>query len=307
MTSRRLATTIRRQFSLGKPTQPNRKTVRAILALIIPLCAVVAFLTWQNYHTRQQYLLDRHLCSAVKAGDLPSVRELLNQGADPNARELASPPPAGLVARIRQMFVGPPPDQPSLTVLHRAAYKGFDEAADLLLSSGAKVDSLYKGLTPLVLAGEYGRSHAVSQLLKAGADPNRRDSGGSVTLMWQVAGSCDVAAVRDMIDHGAKLEPQRGLLIGAATNPDPGVMALLLDRGLNSDFGKKTGWPLLYYAVVGGNPPVVKILLQRGANPNDWTRNDWTILQEALFARTHCPDTDKADEILRLLRSHCAK
>lgn len=288
-----------------------RKRVRAVLAFTALLSVVAAFFVWRNYESRRQYLLDRYLCSAVKANDLPRVRDLLRQGADPNAREVPSSQPVGLVARFRLLLHGPPPDEPSWTVLHRAAYKGFDEAADLLLRSGAKVNALCKGSTPLNAATAYGRSRMVSRLLAAGADPSTGNPGGGITIMEQVVSSCNVAAVRDMIAHGARLEQPRILLRCAATNRDPAVMAFLLDRGLNPDFGKRTRWPLLYYAVAGGDVPVVRLLLQRGAKVNERDGNGWTPRHEAERRRASEPNGTKeratGEAILRLLKSYGAK
>ena len=294
-------------------SQMFRKRVRAVLSLTMPLCVVVAFFVWQNHESYREYLLDRNLCSAVKVDDLPRVRDLLHQGANPNSREVPSPQPAGLVARFRRMLFGPPPDEPSWTVLHRAAYMGFDESAGLLLSSGAKVNALCKGSTPLVAAAGYGRSRMVSRLLAAGADPNAQYPGGGVTIMWAAAGSCDVAAVRDMIKHGAKLHPPFGLFIGAASNKDPAVMALLLDQGFSADSNKKqTGWPLLYYAVAAGNTPIVRLLLLRGAIIDERDRNGQTPRQvaESIRARyTHTDMKERAayDDIIQLLKSYGAK
>lgn len=70
------------------------------------------------------------------------------------------------------------------SALHRAADKGCDGVAAVLVHYGATVDrpEAARGLTALHLAAHQGRFEAAQVLLNAGADPRRPDAGGATAL-----------------------------------------------------------------------------------------------------------------------------
>src|SRR5690242_5772074 len=104
---------------------------------------------------------DLRLVDAVKRGDVPAVRTLLQQRADVNAAE---------------------PDGSS--ALHWAAYQDEPEVAALLIQAGAKIDAANAlGITPLKLAATAGDPRVVDLLLKAGANPNAVTGEGETILM----------------------------------------------------------------------------------------------------------------------------
>src|SRR5579859_1751379 len=239
-----------------------RARLRTAMYCSAPVALLVGYCFWQARHQDRQYWLDRHLCSAVKADEVARVRELLAQGADPNAREIPPPRPHGWLARIRQMLHPPVPDQSSMAVLHRAADDGAfshrTEMVDVLIGAGADVNSRWMDAdeTPLSLALGGSDSNVVRKLLDAGADPNPRPyrlaTGECTTPMSPLliaASSCDADVIKDLLDHGARLEAQRpgegpqDILATASMNHHGGVMACLLDLGYSPN-SRYDGWPL---------------------------------------------------------------
>ena len=105
-------------------------------------------------------------CRGDRGGDIAKVRQLIDSGADVNAR-----------------------NDKDQTALHCAAKAGFADIAALLVDSGAAVDAQDgEGATPLALAlrssvKDASKLHAVVKTLRnAGADANRTDNKGRSPL-----------------------------------------------------------------------------------------------------------------------------
>ena len=104
---------------------------------------------------------DLQLIGAVKARDHQSVRALLDQGADVNARE-----------------------GDGATALHWAVERDDAELAETLLRAGADVAAANDyGITPASLACLNRNDAMLARLLAAGADPNAATSMGETLLM----------------------------------------------------------------------------------------------------------------------------
>ena len=98
---------------------------------------------------------DTVLIIALARSDADWTAFLLNKGADPN-----------LAARSSG-------DTPLIV----AARAGFEDAAEWLLSVGARVDTPNKmGETPLIVAVQQHQPEIVKLLLRSGADPDKPDS-----------------------------------------------------------------------------------------------------------------------------------
>ncbi|MEM7066023.1 MAG: ankyrin repeat domain-containing protein [Cyanobacteria bacterium P01_B01_bin.77] len=99
------------------------------------------------------------LIEATLAGNVDTVRELLQQGSDPN-----------LVYHTN-------------TALTYAARDGFIEIATLLIDHGADVDWIDgEGVTPLILAAFKNHIELVQLLLDQGADTTVRDQWNRTAL-----------------------------------------------------------------------------------------------------------------------------
>ncbi len=137
------------------------RTVHSLLALIVFALACG--------HTSE---IDE-LTLAVRAGDVDRTGALLARGADPNR-------PSGLNE-------WPP-------LLH-AVHKNQLATAKVLLEHGADVNrGTHDGTTPLMMAAGYGNDRMVALLLRHGADPHLRTSGGKSALDLALTGVPDIDA-----------------------------------------------------------------------------------------------------------------
>lgn len=102
------------------------------------------------------------LLQAIWKGDIFAVKELVEEGVDPNA----------------QTKLGKSP-------LHMAAKKEETEITSLLIAHGADVNAGdQNGKTPLMEAASAGQSANAQILLSAGANINAVDENGFTALMW---------------------------------------------------------------------------------------------------------------------------
>jgi superfamily II DNA or RNA helicase len=104
--------------------------------------------------------LSRELFEACKRGDVKRVEELLDEGANPNAR-----------------------DERGRTPLHYAVLSGAEKIVELLVSRKAEVNARdAEGKTPLHYAVQRGDLRTVERLIKARADVNAQDNLGVTPL-----------------------------------------------------------------------------------------------------------------------------
>ncbi len=148
---------------------------------------------------------------AIENGDLASLRQLIDGGAEIDQRD--SPLDEQEAKQLRRLFhqfgdmavAGRPL---SRTPLMAACEAGRVEAAELLLEAGANLtlrDAL--GATPLLLAVEGKRREVVDRLLERGADPDDKDGFGVPALSWAFeAGSLELG--RRLLDAGASAAPR---------------------------------------------------------------------------------------------------
>jgi ankyrin repeat protein len=156
---------------------------------------------------------ERSLLEALEAGDRTAALTLLEQGAD--ARALGAD---------------------GTTTLMWAAYHGDVELVSRLLEAGADVNAINEfGSSALAEAAIHGSTPIVAALLDAGADANTANPEGETPLMI-VARTGNVAAAKLLLDAGADVNAVEGwggqsALMWAASNSQPDMIALLLDRG----------------------------------------------------------------------------
>ena len=156
---------------------------------------------------------------------------------------------------------------------------------------------------PLHAAIRTGDLPAASELLRSGADPNRRDPSGLTPLMI-ASGLGQPYMVSMLLDAGADvlaLDPRMGAtaLHKAAQSGNADVIGFLLDKGAFIDQQSPVlGNTPLIDAVLHKHIGAVARLLERGARPN--IPNHWA--QTAL----DIAQTDGLDAIARLIEARTA-
>jgi len=189
--------------------------------------------------------LDSELLDTAGKGDVRKVRELLDRGADVNAR-----------------------DEDGVTPLHYAAYYGFLDAARLLLDRGADVNARDEfGGTPLHYAAGSGHVNVVRLLLDRGADVNARDEDG-VTPLHYAAYYGFLDAARLLLDRGADVNARAKYgvtpLYLAAREGHVDVARLLLERGADAGARDDKGRTPLDRAREKGHVEVARVIEEYG-------------------------------------------
>lgn len=252
------------------PPRPGRARSRsplpAILAgllLALVLLAVAGHLAWRRWGApgpspspaaavpglaSESGLPPLDARSAIDAGDVRRLEELLAGGLDPNET-----------------------GDDGLTLLHRAAWAGGADAARLLVAKGADLsrrDPL--GLTAAGRALAEGRCTAALELL-----PKAAGSQGDAerTLLHRAAEGGCAAAATELVTRGAVADAvdAAGLtpLHLAALSGSGAVAAALLTGGAAVAKATPSGRTTLHLAALAGRVEVVKVLLEKGADPNE--------------------------------------
>lgn len=193
------------------------------------------------------------LSEAVLLGDRESVASFLSLGADPNETEADG-----------------------TTLLMRAVHGHFDVIADLLIASGASVDTANSyGVTALYLAARAGDVAATRKLLQAGAWANTALPSGETVLMT-AAKSGSVATVRALLTGGtdaASLDPltREPLTTNITETSGYGAPFNRVTAGNYADVNARDrlyGRTALMLAAAAGHAEVVRLLLDAGAELN---------------------------------------
>ena len=219
---------------------------------------------------------DLRLIEAVKTRNAETVRSLLEQRVDVNARQ-----------------------GDGATALHWAVHLDDGNVIDLLLRAGANADaSDDTGVTPLYLACLNRQAALVERLLQAQANPNAATVSGETVLMT-CARTGEAAGVRALLTRGAKVnatEPghdQTALMWAAAQAHAEAVDALLrggaevrarsrrYSQTVTSEVTQRAGREELNYTVPRGDSTALlfaarsgdaesaRLLIAAGADVND--------------------------------------
>jgi len=108
---------------------------------------------------------------AARVGDGPQIRQLVKEGADPNA----------------------PSGGNGWTPLIHAIHEHQNASVAALLDAGADANRADdNGVTPLMMAAGYGYDDTVQLLLRRGADPKVKRPNGETALDWAMSGMTDI-------------------------------------------------------------------------------------------------------------------
>ncbi len=221
--------------------------------IVILLTSLVGFILFGNTPLQGKDdappNLNAQLAKAASRGDRQRVVELLEAGAEVNAR-----------------------DARGKTALITVAYFGHKDIAKVLIAKGADVNAKdTRGETPLIGAAMSGRKEIVELLIAKGADVNARDRHGRTPLIRAAtSGHEEIAKV--LMAKGAAVDARDALgrtpLYFAAEQGRTEVVELLLASGANVNAESRGGTTPLHRACNLPSKRIAEILLKQGAKVN---------------------------------------
>ena len=218
----------------AKLVEPSRNDLALVKAAEIGNISIVKAIIKENgpdninHHNEQ---LQTPLILAADRGDTEIAKILLKNNADVNMKDVNEN--TALIAAIKSRTL----------------------AADLvsvLMEHGAKMINI-NNMTCLGLAVLYCDNDIVTALIKHGADVNELDGDGETALSL-AAGKGFMVIVKNLLDHGARLE-LGSPLINAAEHGESEALALLLQQqGANIENKNKDGNTALLQAIISMSP-----------------------------------------------------
>jgi ankyrin repeat protein len=217
------------------------------------------------------------LMQAADHGKLPVIPILLEAGADINARSKGGDTALSLAVRKRHSDIVSlllarevSHETKNLALLTAAGSKSLP-LVQALLAAGADVNATAGfDISPLMWACEADNPDVVRALLEAGAQVNAKSAFGTTPLSYcaERAGSSSMLM---LLDHGAEARPEGAVspLIAAARRGSIENVRLLLERGVDVNAtARGSGNTALMEAVLYGRLDAVQLLLEKGADPN---------------------------------------
>ncbi len=150
------------------------------------------------------------ITDAALAGDLETVKRLIDEGGDVNEPGIAAP-------------------------LYFAIQRGHMEVANFLVEQGADVNSMSKWGTPLHIAARKGDAEIVALLLATGADPSLTGGDDEWTPLHHAAVSGSIETASHLLKHGADVNA------GTRWLEPPVHIAVLKERNEFATFLRKNG------------------------------------------------------------------
>lgn len=207
---------------------------------------------------------------AAEQGHTEAMRELLKAGSDIEASKMPSPSSylqallkAGADIEAKDNLW----DNLGMTALIVTASKGKTEAVKELLKAGANIEARARnGRTALIVAASKGKAEVVRALLKAGANIEARGNNGWTAFDWWQSKQ------RNHPDFQEITELLRVWM---------SAYAYVLQGGVNAR--GEGGYTPLIWATEDGNIEAIRELVKAGADINARTNNDFTALMVAAF------------------------
>lgn len=197
---------------------------------------------------------------AVSEGDVKLVQQLLEQGADINARDYRYESNALIIAIQGYQFAK----------ISQRPFRHYLETAELLIDFGIDVNAQNKkGDTALILASRFGFREIVEMLVEAGADLDAQEyKYGTTALMASLYRDFGIAKYLILSGANIHIKDKKGTsaIIDASGTKQKEIVSLLLERGANPNDADYSGWRPLIDA--SGDAEIMKLLLANGADPN---------------------------------------
>ncbi|MGD8925733.1 MAG: ankyrin repeat domain-containing protein, partial [Thioalkalispiraceae bacterium] len=150
--------------------------------------------------------------------------------------------------------------------LHAAAKRGDVQALQTLIANQANINQQDKdGWTPLMHAVRAGQRQSIDILLKAGAIPNIADKLGRTAL--ELAGNHPVSMSRQLIEAGADVNRRNTggipVILVAAGQGRQDLVEYLLSAGARIDYKDYQGNSILDWSARSGNTKLINYLKPR--------------------------------------------
>ena len=238
------------------------------------------------------------LDSAIAMGDLAKVKNSIKENTDVDVKNLALcvAVACGREDIVRFLLTGgaqvSSTSKDGQTPLHRAARRGYENLARLLLDRGADVNAKDMRGTPLHYAAARGHEDVVALLIAKGADVNAENT-RRCRPFDAAAANYHTRIVQLLLDAGANLEVEGRYdwtpLIGAAWTGRKDLAELLVQRGADVNQMKPGDWSPALSAAHRGYIDILQLLLAHGADVNEKDDSGWSLLHYA----TGKPDITK--------------
>jgi tetratricopeptide (TPR) repeat protein len=196
--------------------------------------------------------LDDQLLTAARTGDTAKVQQLLDKGANIEAK-----------------------NEYGSTALVLAARDGQIEVVRLLLNKGANIEAKDKDdYTALLLSAIRGNTEVVKLLLDKGANIEGKERRGN-TPLYAAASKGKVEVVKLLLDKGANIEATDNNgwtpLMKVASEGNPDMVKLLLDQGANIG-AKEDSWGTTALMRATQSRDVLQVLVKQNPGDTAWTK-----------------------------------
>jgi ankyrin repeat protein/tetratricopeptide (TPR) repeat protein len=228
---------------------------------------------------------------AAAVGDLTQVMELIDKGADVNAKN-----PGGFTAikwavvqnqaAIVDQLIAAGADMGS--ALMEATALGQTEIVDMLINKDVDVNARAKGEnTALHFAVMESHREVVELLIAAGADIDASNKSGRTPLHLAAFLSGDASIVEMLVTAGAdvnaKSDDEKTALHFAAHKGEPVIIELLIAAGADVNVRDDGGSSPLMVAAITARTSVVRLLIEAGADVDAKNyKNKWAALHLAI-------------------------
>lgn len=184
------------------------------------------------------------LHQAAFEGDIETVQNLLDQGADVNAPDPSGPP------------------------LVWALFAQNESVAQLLIAHGADPNAMGMSGSVLFSAVTFDMQEVIRALLEQGADPNTIDD--NIPLIAAVV-TGNTSVVEMLLSHGADATASKingiSSLHEAARQGHLEIARALLEHGADVNALTDVGWPPIHYAKLHRNYEIADLLEKNGSAP----------------------------------------
>lgn len=190
--------------------------------------------------------MNGEMLKAAAAADFLKIKDLINKGADVNAKNTNGWTPLMYMSAI-----------------------GNKEIANLLIDKGANINERNNhGQTPLFFSAHWGQTELVNLLIEKGADINAQmDDGWSV--LTDAIDMNRVEIAKALLAKGAdvNLKSKKGwtALMAASLKNRPDIVRLLIEKGADVNAKAEKDTTALNLAVKLGNVEIVRLLKGAGA------------------------------------------